>query len=49
MKITISIDDIHPEEGWGVEGDECMEYLQELNNEFGAKFTLFIPYSLYSF
>jgi hypothetical protein len=43
MKITISIDDIHPEEGWGVEGDECMEYLEELNNEFGAKFTLFIP------
>tara|TARA_B110000977_G_C11082016_1_gene493227 strand:+ start:3388 stop:4053 length:666 start_codon:yes stop_codon:yes gene_type:complete len=43
MKITISIDDIHPEEGWGVEGDECMEYLEELNKEFGAKFTLFIP------
>jgi len=43
MIITISIDDIHPEKGWGVEGDECMYYLDELNKEFGAKFTLFIP------
>jgi len=43
MIITISIDDIHPEEGWGVQGDICMEYLEELNKEFGAKFTLFIP------
>jgi hypothetical protein len=43
MKLTISIDDIHPEKGWGVEGDECMYYLDELNKEFGAKFTLFIP------
>ena len=43
MRLTISIDDIHPEKGWGVEGDECMYYLDELNKEFGAKFTLFIP------
>ena len=43
MKVTISIDDIHPEKGWGVEGDECMYYLDELHKEFGAKFTLFIP------
>lgn len=43
MIITISIDDVHPEKGWGVEGDECMYYLDELNKEFGTKFTLFIP------
>jgi hypothetical protein len=43
MEVTISIDDIHPEKGWGIEGDECMWYLDELNKEFGAKFTLFIP------
>ena len=43
MKVTISIDDNHPEKGWGVEGDTQMEYLEELNKEFGAKFTLFIP------
>lgn len=43
MDITIAIDDIHPGKGWGMEGDECMYYLEELNKEFGAKFTLFIP------
>jgi hypothetical protein len=41
--VTISIDDIHPEKGWGLEGDEQMVYLEELNRLFGAKFTLFIP------
>jgi len=43
IKVTIAIDDIHPELGWGIDGDECMYYLDELNKEFGAKFTLFIP------
>lgn len=43
MEVTIAIDDIHPEKDWGIEGDECMYYLDELNKEFGAKFTLFIP------
>lgn len=41
--LTISIDDLHPEKGWGCEGDESVGYLQELNKEFGCKFTLFIP------
>jgi len=43
MEITIAIDDLHPETGWGMPGDKCMFYLDELNKEFGAKFTLFIP------
>ena len=43
MKLTVAIDDLHPEKGWGIEGDECMFYLDELNKEFGIKFTLFIP------
>ena len=43
INVTIAIDDIHPEKGWGLAGDLCMEYLDELNKEFGAKFTLFIP------
>lgn len=43
MELTIAIDDIHPEKGWGIPGDDCMLYLEELNKEFGAKFTLFIP------
>ena len=43
MKIVIAIDDLHPEQGWGSEGDESVGYLEELNKEFGCKFTLFIP------
>jgi hypothetical protein len=43
MEITVAIDDIHPEVGWGMPDDECMGYLEELNKEFGVKFTLFIP------
>lgn len=43
IKLTIAIDDNHPETGWGVEDDIQMMYLEELNKEFGAKFTLFIP------
>lgn len=43
LNITISIDDINPLEGWGIEGDIQMSYLEDLYKEFGAKFTLFIP------
>ena len=41
--VVIAIDDLHPEQGWGCEGDESVGYLEELNKEFGCKFTLFIP------
>ena len=41
--VVIAIDDLHPEQGWGCEGDESVEYLEALNEEFGCKFTLFIP------
>ena len=37
--VIVAIDDIHPENGCGLEGDECMYYLDELNKEFGANFT----------
>ena len=43
VNVTISIDDLHPEKGWGCEGDECVNYLHELNKQFGCKFNLFIP------
>jgi hypothetical protein len=43
MNVTISIDDLHPEQGWGCEGDESVGHLEELNKEFGCKFNLFIP------
>ena len=41
--VVVAIDDLHPEEGWGCEGDTCVSYLEELNKEFGCKFTLFVP------
>ena len=41
--VVIAIDDLHPEKGWGCEGDKCVSYLEKLNEEFGCKFTLFIP------
>ena len=43
LNVTIAIDDINPLKGWGAKGDIQMEYLDNLNKEFGAKFTLFIP------
>lgn len=43
MKLTVAIDDLHPEKNWGLEGDKCMFYLDELHKEFNIKFTLFIP------
>lgn len=43
LNLTVAIDDIHPEKNWGMPDDECMQYLDLLNKEFGTKFTLFIP------
>ena len=41
--VTISIDDLHPEQGWGCDGDLCVAYLKNLWEEYGCKFTLFVP------
>ena len=41
--VTISIDDLHPEQGWGCDGDISVAYLKNLWEEFGCKFTLFVP------
>ena len=43
LDIVIAIDDLHPEEGWGLPNDECTKYIQLLNEEFGCKFVLFTP------
>tara|TARA_R100000734_G_scaffold2671_1_gene2655 strand:- start:8577 stop:9848 length:1272 start_codon:yes stop_codon:yes gene_type:complete len=43
LNVVIAIDDLHPEKGWGVEGDESVNKLISLNEEFGCKFVLFIP------
>ncbi len=48
LNLTVAIDDIHPEKGWGLPGDECMYYLHELHKEFETKFTLFIPSNYHS-
>ena len=41
--IIIAVDDVHPEQGWGCEDDQATEYLEELNKEYGCKFTFFVP------
>ena len=41
--LVVAIDDLHPEQGWGCEGDVQVDYLKSLNDEFGVKFTLFCP------
>ena len=33
MEVIIAIDDLHPEKGWGCEGDESIGYLEQLNQE----------------
>ena len=43
MNLVVAIDDLHPEQGWGCEGDIQVDYLTALNDEFGVKFTLFCP------
>lgn len=43
INLTVSIDDVHPETGWGYPGDVFIDYLHELYQEFGTKFTLFVP------
>jgi len=41
--VIVAIDDIHPEQGWGCEGDIQIEYLDKLWEKYGCKFSLFIP------
>ena len=41
--VIVAIDDIHPEQGWGVEGDVQVQYLENLHHNFGVKFNLFVP------
>ena len=41
--VVVAIDDLHPEQGWGCEGDTQVEYLSSLNAQYGVKFTLFCP------
>lgn len=42
MKIVICVDDVHPENGWGLLQDKQFTYFRELNRLYGAKFNLFV-------
>ena len=33
MNVVVAIDDLHPEQGWGCEGDVQVDYLSSLNDE----------------
>lgn len=43
MIITIAIDDVCPAPGYRIVGEQTGNWMQELYDTFGAKFTLFIP------
>lgn len=43
LKITIAIDDVNPLPDWRILGTPVEEMLIDLNAEYGAKFTLFMP------
>lgn len=43
INLTISIDDVHPQKGWRILGDQTEHWLRSLHEEFGVKYTLFIP------
>lgn len=43
VNVVVAIDDLHPQQGWGCEGDVQVDYLRSLNDEYGVKFTLFCP------
>jgi peptidoglycan/xylan/chitin deacetylase (PgdA/CDA1 family) len=43
INLTIAIDDVNPKKDWRIFGDKTEKYLFDLNKQFGAKFTLFIP------
>ena len=42
MKLVIDVDDVHPEKGYGY-NDKEIQYLDKLHDEFGCRFTLFMP------
>lgn len=43
LNVVIPIDDTHPQLGWGLPDDECVDILFKLHKEFGCKFVQFIP------
>lgn len=43
LNLTISVDDINPKPGYRLIGEQTEKWFRQLNDDFGAKFTLFIP------
>ncbi len=43
LKLTISIDDVNPLKGYRILGDKTEKWLRQLNEDYGVKFSLFIP------
>ncbi len=43
MKLTISVDDVNPKPGYRLLGEPAEKWFRQLNEEFGCRFTLFIP------
>lgn len=43
LRLTIAIDDVNPKKGYRILGDQTEGWLRQLNEQFGCRFTLFIP------
>lgn len=43
LKLTISCDDINPHPKYRLLGTPVEKWFRQLNDEFGVKFTLFVP------
>ena len=48
LNVIICIDDVHPEEDYGCPDDTQTHLINELNKEYGAQVTLFIPSNYHS-
>lgn len=43
LNLTVSVDDVCPKKGYRIIGEPAEKWFRELNEEFGAKFDLFVP------
>ena len=43
MNVVVAIDDLHPEQGWGCEGDTQVEYLTALNHAIWRQIHPILP------
>ena len=39
VNVVVAIDDVHPEKGWGIEGDVQVQYLEKI-----SQYPLFLSY-----